>query len=681
MKAEEHRQTGSVLVLDAGSRLSKSHPAALGDNVVRVLRAAADELRSHIGPDELFPSVVNMVHPSFHPLVYGRTDVLPEDGKIPLSDIWANTGQGIRTILKQHPLSEMATEYVQMRRTAAAGMDPSLSSQWDAWDGREVLDYLPGGHGPFHWMGWGGEEAARWLEEKPWRVSANFQWLPCDVEFKNPDDRDHAVRITSYINNLHPLLYAEVYRAIEEVITAAIPEWNKVIMRIDPDLDNARQGWNVSFGRTPPRISLFGLLPLPSWFDGEAKQYYEELEKLYQGWDLLEPVEKWIKKDAILAKLRQTPREFWRNQTFFHATAPPPPMCVLLRDFVHPEPGVLFSPEEWAVGKNVGRVLVPKVLNRKPWDDDPLNPNPPIFQDRIPDEEGFYVEGPRDLIDKPVQLHIDYRMPGLQVYVKMQSIELTPELPFLCEGDWSLEGTLNEHIVATSVYVFAVENVTNVRFSFRQPARFCDKELFNYDAPEVASVFAWEGKYYMNRTVHHMQALGTVSAARVGRLLSFPNTLQYRLEPLALADPSRSGHVCLLTVCLADPHYRLVSTARVPPQDFSWWLRDAFPAAYLAARGVPPEVRDRIAAFCAPEDGSHSQFMNDEEVRKFRVATAWERTRLMAEVNRSYWHNQWPDEEWLGTEEGDFSVWSDAEEYVDFNKTKREEDARDRGEA
>jgi len=667
MKSEEHRQTGSVLVLDAGSRISKSHPTSLGGKAAKVLRAAADEMRIHTQPDELFPNIINMVHPSFYPLVYGRTEVLPEDKKIILDNIWANMGHANRTLLEPHPLVEMAMEYAQRRRAAAEAADPSLPSLWNFLDGRDVLDYLPGDHGPFHGMGWG-EETAAWVEEKPWRVSSNFQWLPCDVKFKNPGSRDNAVRIVSYINNLHPISNAEVYRAIEEVIAEALPEWNKVIMRIYPDPDNAKQGWNVCFGRTPPRIGLFGLLPLPSWSIAEVRLQYEELENLCRAWQFMEPIERWSKKDAIISKLRQTPKEFWENHTFSHPTAPLPPICVLLRDFVHPEPGVLFTPLEWGAGKKVGRVLVPKVFDRMPWEDDPRNPNLATFRNKIPDEEGFYVEGPRDIIDKPTQLQVDYRPSGLQVYVKIQSIELTPESPLLCEGDWSLEGTLNEHIVATSLYIFAVENVTDVRISFRQPARFCDKTLFNYDAPEVASVFSWEGKYAMNRTVNHMQVLGAVSAARTGRLLSFPNTLQYRLEPLALADPSQPGHVRLLAVCLADPHYRLVSTARVPPQDFSWWLRDAFPDAYLAARGVPLEIRDKIAAYCAPTTGQ-SQFMTGEEVMEFRERTAWERTRIMAEVNRLYWHNNWPDEEWLGTEDGGLSGWSDAGEYIDFNET------------
>jgi hypothetical protein len=53
----------------------------------------------------------------------------------------------------------------------------------------------------------------------------------------------------------------------------------------------------------------------------------------------------------------------------------------------------------------------------------------------------------------------------------------------------------------------------------------------------------------------------------------------------------------------------------------------------------------------------------------------------MAEVNRPYWHNVWPDDDWLGAGGGDFSYWSDAGEFVDFDRTEREEEVSDSGEA
>ncbi|RSL78137.1 hypothetical protein CEP51_008470 [Fusarium floridanum] len=56
---------------------------------------------------------------------------------------------------------------------------------------------------------------------------------------------------------------------------------------------------------------------------------------------------------------------------------------------------------------------------------------------------------------------------GLQVIVKMASIELTPEnLEFLA-GGWHLEGQMNEKICATTLYYIDSENVTPSHLSFR----------------------------------------------------------------------------------------------------------------------------------------------------------------------------------------------------------------------
>ena len=51
--------------------------------------------------------------------------------------------------------------------------------------------------------------------------SKAFQWLPCDVKFAGDD-----VKITSYINNLHPTMYSELYSVVEKLIGKSIPLWN-----------------------------------------------------------------------------------------------------------------------------------------------------------------------------------------------------------------------------------------------------------------------------------------------------------------------------------------------------------------------------------------------------------------------------------------------------------------------
>ncbi len=60
-----------------------------------------------------------------------------------------------------------------------------------------------------------------WGSTRPKFWSKAFQWLPCDVVFAGED-----VKITSYINNLHPKLHPELYSVIERLIAKSIPLWN-----------------------------------------------------------------------------------------------------------------------------------------------------------------------------------------------------------------------------------------------------------------------------------------------------------------------------------------------------------------------------------------------------------------------------------------------------------------------
>ncbi|KAF7981017.1 hypothetical protein HWV62_35444, partial [Athelia sp. TMB] len=60
--------------------------------------------------------------------------------------------------------------------------------------------------------------------EDPW--SMKFQWLPCQVAFTGDDSE---VKITSYINNLHPGENKALYDVIEKIIARAIVLWNHTL--------------------------------------------------------------------------------------------------------------------------------------------------------------------------------------------------------------------------------------------------------------------------------------------------------------------------------------------------------------------------------------------------------------------------------------------------------------------
>lgn len=56
--------------------------------------------------------------------------------------------------------------------------------------------------------------------------SDTYQWLPSNMVFAREDD---ALSFTSYINNLHPKKYPEIYEAIEGLVGLAIPAWDHAL--------------------------------------------------------------------------------------------------------------------------------------------------------------------------------------------------------------------------------------------------------------------------------------------------------------------------------------------------------------------------------------------------------------------------------------------------------------------
>ena len=170
-----------------------------------------------------------------------------------------------------------------------------------------------------------------------------------------------------------------------------------------------------------------------------------------------------------------------------------------------------------------------------------------------------------------------FRQQGLQIIAKLSSIELTPETPDYPGGNWHLEGMCNEHIVATSIYYYDVDNIPESRLRFRQEASL-DEAGLTYqqdDHDPLAVIFGCETM----RDEPAVQEIGSVVTCE-GRLIAFPNTLQHRLDPFTLVDRTKPGHRRVLVLWLVDPHYRIASTANVPPQQPDWCVE---PSAEVVA--------------------------------------------------------------------------------------------------
>ncbi|PPQ98971.1 hypothetical protein CVT24_003467 [Panaeolus cyanescens] len=160
-----------------------------------------------------------------------------------------------------------------------------------------------------------------------------------------------------------------------------------------------------------------------------------------------------------------------------------------------------------------------------------------------------------------------YGKTGLQVIVKFANIVLTPEKPAYDGGSWHVEGQLNEHIVATSLYYYSSENITASSLNFRQQCDTDEAHEMNYEQNHhdwLQTIYGCENEGPA------VQEIGGVDT-REGRLLTFPNILQHRVGAFKLADPTKPGHRKILALFLVDPNIKIISTAHVPCQRKDWW--------------------------------------------------------------------------------------------------------------
>ena len=323
----------------------------------------------------------------------------------------------------------------------------------------------------------------------------------------------------------------------------------------------------------------------------------------------------------------------------------------------HPEPGAAFTYEEWRDGRHGSRPIV-----------EPVPENERYLDVVIPPHEVYSVA-----------LQDIFREQGLQVVIGVKSIDLTPETPAYApdivdrdaafdrwaaksygkakpgeavtedmlawdDDGWQLAGQqLNDHVVGVAVLAFDVENISEPRLEFRQAIpslslhRFDGHETpqwapdcYNYFLDGPARLYGkWRnaealaetfGLPWMNidtdQEPYPYQHIGSVGLSQ-DRLVVFPNVLEHRLSPFRLIDPTKPGRLRWLTLSLVDPNYRVCSTRNVPPQQHTWWAREAGPLLAKAGK-LPAEVVNQILEYTSDwpmgsdEASRHRQHMADE---------------------------------------------------------------------
>ena len=429
------------------------------------------------------------------------------------------------------------------------------------------------------------------------RASDRFQWLPFEVEFPQ-ESNGTDVRITSYINNLQPMKHRELYQTIETIISRAVPTWNEVLA-------------STRHFQQPPRIRTYGVSwvpPFPDWAydleEGATDSQRRVAEQKAEGFLKLpdpatrstEPTSRLSAFNDKMDKLQKAVVDKYKS---------------LKTHWNHPEPGGEQEYQEWRAG------ITPK----------PLIPR--SFRARHSDQLQFGRPLPR----QKVSLENDFRNLGLQVVVRVFSIELNAENPVYnpankhidtyghvksltcphCDrdyledvlisqgaGDWYFDGMLNEHIVATTTVCISNENASPFGYLLRVEGDLHHMEQ-RYEPgqfEELAATYEiWPplGMGGDDPTSQALQILGRVDIPQ-GRSLTIPSSIQREVAaPVKLLDQARPGHVRLIQLYLVDPHYRICSTRNVPPQQRHWWRQ----AARLhdidwAKAELPQEIVDDI---------------------------------------------------------------------------------------
>ncbi|KAJ2346536.1 hypothetical protein GGF43_004964, partial [Coemansia sp. RSA 2618] len=140
-----------------------------------------------------------------------------------------------------------------------------------------------------------------------------------------------------------------------------------------------------------------------------------------------------------------------------------------------------------------------------------------------------FVEPQPDPFFTPVRQMTPYSLRGrrLQAIFKMSNIHLTPDQPEYEGGSWHVEAMANERIVATGIYYYDVENITESKLSFRESV---DEDV-EYEQGDHDGVNRAYGIYEdgFDDTVPLIQNIGGVEAKN-GRCIVFPNIYQHQVS-------------------------------------------------------------------------------------------------------------------------------------------------------
>lgn len=246
-------------------------------------------------------------------------------------------------------------------------------------------------------------------------------------------------------------------------------------------------------------------------------------------------------------------------------------------------------------------------------------------------------------IEEGVDLNRDYCDRGLQLVVRIISLELQPEDQEF-GTDWHVEGQMvssfylrvqegclttsqNEHICATAFYCFQSENMENVTMQFRHIAETESLDEVVHDPNDsvwLKQVFGFDDG---DPPIQHS---GNI-ICRPGRVVMYPSTVQHRFSGFKLIDPTKPGATKALAMFLVDPNIRIISTANVPPQRLDWTFTEAdFGDLSLSLDKLSVEFQDRKGNL--PLSMSEARKVHDDFLRELGEFTKYQHVAFESKV-------------------------------------------------
>ncbi|KAG8912829.1 hypothetical protein FRC01_004877 [Tulasnella sp. 417] len=296
-------------------------------------------------------------------------------------------------------------------------------------------------------------------------------------------------------------------------------------------------------------------------------------------------------------------------------------------------------------GKLPGRA---KVTQRYEWIDDPEYPEPPrrldeelgkeeyqkqyelwkenrVLKQPTVDERGYHGSG-RDITSRDVTYSIQGK--EVQIIVKLINIQLTPKNPAYAGGSWHVEGMANERIVASGIYYYDCENISESQLAFRVAVNSEEEQYEQSIGEGIGLIWGLDSSELNN------QEVGSVKTS-TGRCIAFPNIYQHKVSPFRLVDRTKPGHRKIVALFLVDPEERIPSTSDIPPQQ-SHWVREAIRETLMNEEsGIKVALPVELADMVADRVGN---LMTLEEAKYYREALMDERTGFVDLMDERYFY-------------------------------------------